>query len=143
MAIDTDSLTEVLLLAQLCEDIARAALAVAQDQLRAKVIAQDVFDQAFLDYGLAMQKARDMYYQASHSLAQQIIHASDLKTLTAETAALKQGLAKLTKVERVLSISFGVVTLTAAVATAVIAPGSAALKEALAAATALKQAFAG
>ena len=72
MAIDPDSLKEVFQLTQLCEDVARAALGIAQDQLRTKLITQEVFDQAFQDYGLAMQKARDMYYQASHSLAQQI-----------------------------------------------------------------------
>jgi len=143
MANDTDSLTEVLLLAQLCEDVARAALTVAQDQLRAKAIAQDVFDQAFQDYGLAMQKARDLYYQASHGLAQQITSSADLKTLTEQTAELKKSLANLQKVEHVLTISFGVVTLVGAVATAVITPSSAALQQALGAATTLKQAITG
>jgi hypothetical protein len=143
MANETDSLTEVLLLAQLCEDVARAALTVAQDQLRAKAIAQDVFDQAFQDYGLAMQKARDLYYQASHGLAQQITSSADLKTLTEHTAELKKSLANLQKVEHVLTISFGVVTLVGAVATAVITPSSAALQQALGAATTLKQAITG
>lgn len=143
MATDTDSLTEVLLLAQLCEDVARAALNVAQGQLRAKTIAQEVFDQAFQDYGLAMQKARDMYYQASHGLARQITSSADLKTLTDQTAELKRSLANLQKVEHVLTISFGVVTLVAAVATAVITPSSAALQQALGAATTLKQAILG
>jgi hypothetical protein len=141
MAIDADSLTEVLLLAQLCEDVARAALNVAQGQLRAKTIAQEVFDQAFQDYGLAMQKARDLYYQTSHGLARQITSSAELKTLTRETTELKKALASLTKVEHVLSISFGVVTLVAAVATTVTAPSSAALQEALAAARTLKQAI--
>jgi hypothetical protein len=141
MAIDADSLTEVLLLAQLCEDVARAALTVAQDQLRAKTIAQEVFDQAFQDYGLAMQKARDLYYQTSHGLAQQITSSAELKTLTRETTELKKALSSLTKVEHVLSISFGVVTLVAAVATTVTVPSSAALQEALAAARTLKQAI--
>lgn len=141
MATDADSLTEVLLLAQLCEDVARAALTVAQGQLRAKLIAQEVFDQAFQDYGLAMQKARDMYYQASHGLAKQITSSADLKTLTDHAAELKKALAHLTKVEHVLSISFGVVILVAAVATAVTAPSPAALREALAAAATLKQAI--
>jgi len=143
MANDTDSMAEVLLLAQLCEDVARAALTVAQDQLRAKAIAQDVFDQAFQDYGLAMQKARDLYYQASHGLAQQITSSADLKTLTEQTAELKKSLANLQKVEHVLTISFGVVTLVGAVATAVITPSSAALQQALGAATTLKQAITG
>ena len=92
---DTSSLTDVLQLAQVCEDLARAALGVSQGQLRTKVIAQDVFDRAFQDYGLAMQKARDMYYQASHGLAQQLISAGDLRTLASETAALKASLASL------------------------------------------------
>lgn len=141
MANDTDSLTEVLQLAQLCEDLARAALAVSQGQLRAKVIAQDAFDRAFQDYGLAMQKARDMYYQASHGLAQQIIHSSDLKTLTVETTALKASLANLQRTEHVLTVSFGVVTVVAAIATAVITPSSTTLQGALAAANTLKQAI--
>ena len=143
MAIDTVSLTEVLQLAQVCEDIARAALSIAQDQLRTKLIAQELFDQAFQDYGLAMQKARDMYYQASHALTQQIIHSADLKTLTDETAALKQSLARLNRTEHVLSISFRVVTVIATVATAVTVPSSDALREALSAATALKSAISG
>lgn len=138
MAINTDSLTEVLQLAQTCEDVARAALGIAQDQLRSKLIAQDVFDQAFQDYGLAMQKARDMYYQASHGLAQRIIHAADLKALTDQTTELKKALAHLNKAEHVLSITFGVVTLVAAVATAVTVPSGTTLQEALTAATTLK-----
>src|SRR3954468_22484302 len=101
MAIETDSLTGVFQLAQVCEDVARAALGIAQDQLRTKLITQDVFDQAFQDYGLAMQRARDMYYQASHSLAQQIIHAADLKALTDQTLELKAALARLIKTEHV------------------------------------------
>lgn len=141
MANNTDALTEVLELAQQCEDLARAALAVSQGQLRTKVITQDIFDRAFQDYGLAMQKARDMYYQASHGLAQQILHSADLKTLTSETAALKSSLTNLQRTEHVLSISFGVVTVVAAVATAVITPNSLTLQGALAAATTLKQAI--
>lgn len=143
MAIDTDSLTEVLQLAQACEDVARAALGIAQDQLRTKLIAQDVFDQIFQDYSLAMQKSRDMYYQASHDLAQQIIHSTDLKTLTDQTKELKESLAHLNKTEHVLSISFGVVTVIAAVATAVTAPSEAALRGALTAGLALKSVITG
>ncbi len=143
MAIETDSLTQVLALAQLCEDLARGALAVAQSQLRARTIAQDTFDQAYQDYGLAMQKARDMYYQASHQLAQQIIPTADLKTLTAQTVALNQSLANLNKVEHVLSISFGVVTVVAAVATAVTAPSSASLAGAIGAGKGLALAITG
>jgi len=143
MAIDTDSLTEVFQLAQICEDVARAALGIAQDQLRTKLITQDVFDQAFQDYSLAMQKARDMYYQASHSLAQQIIHAADLKTLTDQTTELKVALARLTKTEHILAISFGVVTLAAAIATAVTAPSEAALRAAVSAGIALKTTITG
>ena len=143
MAIDTDSLTEVLQLAQWCEDLARATLNIAQNQLRTKVIAQDVFDQAFQDYGIAMQKARDMYYQSSHGLAQQIIHSSDLKLLAEQTTELKRSLANLQKAEHVLSITFGVVTLVGAIATAVNTPGSATLREALTVATGLKQTITG
>jgi hypothetical protein len=143
MAIDPDSLTEVFRLAQICEDVARAALGIAQDQLRTKLITQEVFDQAFQDYGLAMQKARDMYYQASHNLTQQIIHAADLKTLTDQTAELKASLARLTRTEHILTISFGVVTLAATIATAVTAPGEAALLAAMTAGMALKTAITG
>jgi len=143
MAIDTDLLTEVFQLAQACEDVARAALGIAQDQLRTKLITQDVFDQAYQDYGLAMQKARDMYYQASHSLAQQIIQAADLKTLAVQTAELKAALSRLTKTEHVLAISFGVVTLAATIATAVTAPSGPALSAALAAGMTLKNAITG
>lgn len=138
MAIDTDSLTEVLQLAQTCEDVARAVLGIAQDQLRSKLIAQEVFDQAFQDYGLAMQKARDMYYQASHGLAHRIVHSADLKALTDQTTELKKALVHLNKTEHVLSISFSVVTLVAAVATAVTVPSGTTLQEALTAATTLK-----
>lgn len=143
MAIDSDALTEVLQLAQVCEDMARAALGIAQDQLRAKLIAQDVFDQAFQDYGIAMQKARDMYYQASHGLTQQIIHSDGLKTLSGQTADLKKALAHLQKVEHVLSISFGVVTLVGAVATAVTLPSEATLHDALTKAVTLKSVITG
>jgi len=143
MAIDTDLLTEVFQLAQACEDIARAALGIAQDQLRAKLITQDVFDQAYQDYGLAMQRARDMYYQASHSLAQQIIHAADLKTLTDQTAELKAALSRLTKTEHILTISFAVVTLAATIATAVTAPNPVTLQAAVAAGMTLKTAITG
>lgn len=143
MAIDTDLLTEVLQLAQGCEDVARATLTVAQNQLRAKLIAQDVFDQVFQDYGLAMQKARDMYYQASHGLAQQIIHSADLKALSDQTAELKKALSHLQKAEHVLSISFGVVTLVASVAAAVTTPSSVTLQAALSSATTLKQTITG
>ncbi len=143
MAIDTDLLAEVLQLAQACEDVARAALGIAQDQLRTKLITQDVFDQAYQDYGLAMQKARDMYYQASHNLAQQIIHAADLKTLADQTAELKSALSRLTRTEHVLAISFGVVTLAASIATAVTAPSETALRGAVSAGMALKTAITG
>ena len=143
MAIDTDSLAEVLLLAQACEDVARATLGVAQSQLRTKVITQDVFDQIFGDYSIAMQKARDMYYQASHGLAQQIMHSADLKTLASETAELKKSLAHLQKAEHVLSISFGVVTVVAAVTTAVITPSSVTLQAALNGCLTLKQTITG
>lgn len=143
MAIDPDSLTEVFQLTQLCEDVARAALGIAQDQLRTKLITQEVFDQAFQDYGLAMQKARDMYYQASHSLAQQIIQSADLKTLTGQTAELKAALARLTKTEHVLTISFGVVTVAATIATAVIAPSAPALQAAVTASMTLKTTITG
>jgi hypothetical protein len=140
---DTSSLTDVLQLAQVCEDLARAALGISQGQLRTKVIAQDVFDRAFQDYGLAMQKARDMYYQASHGLAQKLISSADLRTLASETAALKASLASLQRTEHVLSISFGVVTVVGAVATAVITPSAVTLQGALSAASTLKQAIAG
>jgi len=143
MAIDPDSLTEVFQLAQICEDVARATLGIAQDQLRTKLITREMFDQAFQDYGLAMQKARDMYYQASHSLAQQIIHTTDLKTLTGQTAELKVALSRLTKTEHILTISFGVVTLAATIATAVTAPSESALQAAVTASLALKTAITG
>jgi hypothetical protein len=138
MAIDTGSLTEVSQLAQVCEDLARATLTVAQDQLRAKLITQDVFDQAFENYSAAMQKARDMYYQASQGLAQQILHSADLKTLSGQTAELQKALASVQKAEHVLSISLGVVTLVGLVAAAVSTPTSDTLKAALNAATSLK-----
>jgi hypothetical protein len=143
MPIDTNALTEVLGLAQACEDVARSALGVAQNQLRTKAIAQEVFDRAFQDYGLAMQKARDMYYQASHGLAQQIMQSADLKRLSDQTAALKQALEHLKTTEHVLSISFGVVTLVAAVATAVTMPGSESLEAALSAVGTLSKAISG
>jgi hypothetical protein len=138
MAIDPDALTQVLQLGQTCEDLARTALGVAQAQLRAKLITQDEFDKSFQDYSMAMQKARDMYYQASHDLAQQILHGAELKTLTDQTAALNQTLAKLQKTEHVLAISFGALSLVAAIAVAVTAPGTATLAGAYAAGTALK-----
>jgi len=141
MAIDSDSLTEVLQLAQTCEDLSRAALGVAQNLLRAKLIAQDVFDQVFGDYGVAMQKARDLYYQASHTLAQQIAQSRDVKTLIARTQSLNQSLARLQKTEHVLTISFGVVALVAAITTAVITPGSATLEGAFTAARTLEGAI--
>jgi len=143
MAIDSAALTEVLQLAQVCEDVARAALVIAQDQLRTKLIAQDVFDQAFQDYGLAMQKARDMYYQASHGLAQQIVHSDGLKRLSDQTTELKNALSHLNKVEHVLSITFGVVTLVGAVATAVTLPSEATLHDALTKAVTLKTVITG
>jgi hypothetical protein len=143
MAIDSAALTEVLQLAQVCEDVARAALVIAQDQLRTKLIAQDVFDQAFQDYGLAMQKARDMYYQASHGLTQQIVHSDGLKTLSDRTTDLKNALSRLNKVEHVLSITFGVVTLVGAVATAVTLPSEATLHDALTKAVTLKTVITG
>jgi hypothetical protein len=124
MAIDPDALPQVLELAQTCEDLARAALGVAQAQLRAKLLTQDEFDKSFQDYGMAMQKARDLYYQASHGLAQQVLHTAELKTLTDQTAAINQTLAKLQKTEHVLAISFGALSLVAAIATAVTAPGT-------------------
>jgi ribosomal protein L16 Arg81 hydroxylase len=111
MAIDPDALSQVLQLGQTCEDLARTALGVAQAQLRAKLIRQDEFDQSFQDYNTAMQKARDMYYQASHGLAEQILHAPALKTLTDQTAALNHTLAQLQKTEHVLAISFGAVAI--------------------------------
>jgi hypothetical protein len=143
MAIDTDSLAEVFQLAQTCEEVARAMLRVAQNHLRTKLIAQDEFDRVFQDYGIAMQKARDMYYQASHGLAQQIIHSTDLKTISDQTVELQKALSHLKTTEHVLSISFGVVTLVSSVATAVITPSPATLQAALSAAVALKGTIAG
>jgi ribosomal protein L16 Arg81 hydroxylase len=143
MANDTSSANLVLQLAEGCEDVARAALTVAQSQLRAKLITQEVFDQAFQEYGTAMQEARDMYYQASHDLAQQIRHSADFKTLADQTTELKQALSHLKKAEQVLSISFGVVTLVGAIAAAVAAPSSTTLQAALASATSLKQTILG
>ena len=143
MAIDPDALAQVLSLAQSCEDVARAALGVGQRLLRNKDIAQDVFDQVFRDYSLAMQKARDMYYQTSHGLAQQIVGAADLKELLAQTAELNRSLAGLQKTERVLTISFSVVTAVSAIAGAVTAPSPATLEAAYAAAKSVKQAISG
>jgi hypothetical protein len=141
MAIDPTSLQEVLALAQTCEGLARAALQVAQDQLRTKQISQAEFDQAFGDYGVAMQKARDMYYQASHNLAATVAQSADCKTLAAQTKALGESLAHVQKVEHVLAISFGVVTLVSSIATAVGAPTKATLEGAASAAEALKSAI--
>ena len=143
MPIDSDTLAMVLELGQACEDLARAALAVAQAQLRAKAIDQDDFDQAFQDYGLAMQKARDMYYQASHSLAQQVAASADLKTLIDQTTTLKNALERLQMTEHVLSISFGVVTVVAAVATAVLTPSAATIGAVASAAGTVGAAIAG
>lgn len=138
MAIDPEALNQILQLGQSCEDLARTALGVAQAQLRAKLITQAEFDQAFQDYGTSMQRARDMYYQASHGLAQQILHAADVKTLTDQTVALSRTLASLQKADHVLKISFAAVTLVAAIATAVVAPGVGTLEGAYAAGAALK-----
>lgn len=141
MAIDPDSLQEVLALAQTCENLARAALRVAQDQLRAKQITQAEFDQAFGDYGVAMQKARDMYYQASHDLAATVAQSADCKALAAQTHALGEALAHVQKIDHVLTISFGVVTLVSTIATAVGAPTTGALEGAAKAAEALRSAI--
>lgn len=143
MAIDPGNLQEVLALAQTCETLARAALKIAQDQLRAKQIAQAEFDQAFGDYGMAMQKARDMYYQASHNLAATVAQSADCKTLAAQTQALSDSLARVQKIDHVLTISFGVVTLVSTIATAVGAPTQAALAGAATAAATLKSAIGG
>jgi O6-methylguanine-DNA--protein-cysteine methyltransferase len=122
MAQDPDTLLCVLALGRACEDLVRAVLDIAQSQLRTRAITQQDFDQAFGDYTTGTQRARDMYYQASHDLAQQIASSADLKRLTDETAALKSSLAKLQTTEHVLAISFGAVTTIAAIATAVTAP---------------------
>ena len=141
MAIDPSNLQEVLALAQTCETLARAALKVAQDQLRAKQIAQDEFDQAFGDYGVAMQKARDMYYQASHNLASTVAGSADCKTLATQTQALSDALAHVQKVDHILTVTFGVVTLVSTIAAAVGAPTTAALEGAGNAALSLKSAI--
>lgn len=143
MAIDTDWLADVHALAQTCEEAARAALGVGQRLLRAKDITQDMFDAVYRDYSLAMQRARDMYYQASHGLVQQITSSADLKGLTAETAALNRSLARLEKTERVLTISLGVVTMVGAIAGVITAPGAGSVEEAYAAGKAIKQAISG
>ena len=143
MAIDTDSLTAVSQLVQACEDLAHAVLTIAQDQLRTKLITQDDFDQAFQNYTLAMQKARDMYYQASSSLAQQILHATELKTLSNQTSELKAALSHLTRTEHVLAISLGVVTMVASVAVAVIGPSETSLRAAVTAGISLKTTITG
>ena len=143
MTIDPDMLNLVLTLGQACEDLARAALTVAQQQRRAGAISQDDFDQAFQDYGVSMQKARDMYYQASHDLAQQVAASADLKTLADQTTQLKNAVASLQKTEHMLSISFGVVTLVAAVATAALAPSPATIGAAASAAGSLGTTIAG
>lgn len=124
MPTNSDTLALVLTLGQACEDLARAALTIAQVQKKANSITQDEFDQAFQDYSVSMQKARDMYYQASHSLAQQVATSVDLKSLTDQTLSLKDALARLQQTEKVLTISFGVVTAIGAVATAVLAPNA-------------------
>lgn len=143
MAIDTNWLAEVLALAQSCEDVARGALGVGQRLLRAKDITQDEFDQLFRDYSLAMQKARDMYYQASHGLAQQITSSADLKALAAETAELNRSLANLQKTQHVLTISLNIVTLVGAVAGVITAPGAASVEAAYSAAKTVKQVISG
>jgi hypothetical protein len=143
MAIDPDALTKIQDLGKACEDLAHGALGVAQSQLRARLITQAEFDQAFADYTTAMQKARDMYYQAAHGLAQQILHVPEIKALTDQTAALNQTLASLQKADHILKISFAAVTLVAAIATAVVTPGAGTLAGAYAAGTALKTLIAG
>ena len=141
MAIDPTALQNVLQLAQSCEDLARGALGVAQAQLRVQLITQAEFDQAFNDYSVAMQKARDLYYQASHSLAQQIAGSADIKKLTDETQSLNASVQKLQKIDHVLTLSFGVVTLVAAVTTAIITPGTATLEGAYSAFNTVKAAL--
>ncbi|HEY0189940.1 MAG TPA: hypothetical protein VGC42_02385 [Kofleriaceae bacterium] len=141
MPTDPNALQSVLTLAQSCEDLARGALGVAQAQLRAQLISQAEFDQAFNDYSVAMQKARDLYYQASHNLAQQIAGDADIKKLTAETAALTKSVQHLQKIDHILTLSFGVVTLTAAIATAILTPGTATLEGAWTAFNTVKAAW--
>ncbi len=143
MAIDPDALAQVLQLGQTCEQLARAALGVAQAQLRAKLITQDEFDQSFQSYGQAMQQARDMYYRASHGLAQEVLQLAELKTLTDQTAAINQTLASLQKAAHALALSLAAVTLVAAIATAVLAPGAGTLAGAFAAGNSLKTLIAG
>jgi hypothetical protein len=140
---NTNSLADVLALAQSCEEVARATLGVGQRMLRAKDITQETFDQVFQDYTLAMQKARDMYYEASHGLVQQLLQSAELKALTGETAELNRSLARLQKTEQVLTISFSMVTLVAALATAVMTPGSETLRGAYEAAKTVKDAITG
>lgn len=141
MPTDPIALQGVLSLAQSCEDLARGALGVAQAQLRAQLITQAEFDSAFNDYSVAMQKARDMYYQASHNLALEIAGSAEIKKLTAETESLTKAVQRLQKIDHILSLSFGVVTLVAAVTTAIITPGTATLEGAWNAFTAVKSAL--
>jgi len=141
MPTDPTALQGVLSLAQSCEDLARGALGVAQAQLRAQLITQAEFDSAFNDYSVAMQKARDMYYQASHNLALQIAGSDDIKKLTAETESLTKAVQRLQKIDHILTLSFGVVTLVAAVTTAIVTPGTATLEGAWNAFTAVKSAL--
>jgi hypothetical protein len=139
MAIDTEWLKDVLALAQACEEFARGMLAVGQRQLKAKQITQEAFDQVYSDYALAMQKARDMYYQASSGLVQQITSSADLKALLAETAELNSAVATLQKAAKVMTISLNAVTLVGAITGVIVAPGAASLEAAYAAAKTIKQ----
>lgn len=127
MPTDPQTLNLIFLLTQACEDLARASLTAAQNQLQAKSITQADFDVAFSDYATAMQQARNMYYQASHNQAQQMASSIDIKKLTDETTSLKNSLAKLQKAELILTTSFEVIAVTAAIAAAVTSPNAATL----------------
>ncbi|HEY4240779.1 MAG TPA: hypothetical protein VGM88_13245 [Kofleriaceae bacterium] len=141
--LDDTSLSDVLVLAQACEDLARASLHCAQAEYEDGALARSDFDDAFDDYDRAMQRARDLYITASHQLTTQIAGAATVMALTAETKELCASLANLKKTEHALTIAFGVVTAVAAVTAAVLIPGIATSEAAAKAANDLRKTITG
>lgn len=109
-------------LAQAYEETAGEIIDLALAQQRAGLLSQSEFNQVYQDYMSIMQRARDMYYGASHQLAQSIATEADVAALSTATDDLKKTLTGLQTTEKAISIALKVLTVVGTVAAAVLDP---------------------
>jgi hypothetical protein len=105
--ITQDDRQKIFELAHQNERIAGEAFSRAQKQYPHR---SPEFNQAYHDYVSAMQKVRNMYYLASHTVTQAVAAGEDLNNIARATEQLQDSLVKLKNVETGVAITLKILT---------------------------------